>query len=445
MSRFDDLVDERVALHKSNTAILDQADADKREFTGEEQEQWEKQYARINTIGDQLDTRQKHIDLTERLSESAGRQTEAAAGGPLKPTPKPVGSDMPGQLGGGDGSLLINGHEIRKGQPGYAALAARNTPEYAEVFNHFLMTGETGGIEAVLKTTDDALGGSFTTTKMLGELLRVVDDEVFMRKLARVLPPLTKSTSLGVPTVEARPSDADWTPEIPASDITEDTSIRTGKRELVPHLNTKLIRVGMKLMRVAAIPMDTFIAEEIAYKHATAEENAFLTGHGSDRPLGIFIASADGISTARDVASVGAAPAIHSDDYSEMFMTLKPQYQAKSTWLVHRDFIKKSMQLKDAEGRTIWQPGLVVGMPATILGRPFVQNEFAPSTFTNGSYVAVLGDFKRGYWIVDSLAFSIQRLAETFARTNEWGFLGRKETDGMPVLEEAFVRLKMTT
>jgi len=37
----------------------------------------------------------------------------------------------------------------------------------------------------------------------------------------------------------------------------------------------------------------------------------------------------------------------------------------------------------------------------------------------------------------------IQRLVELYAETNEIGFIGRLETDGMPVLEEPFVRMKV--
>ena len=54
------------------------------------------------------------------------------------------------------------------------------------------------------------------------------------------------------------------------------------------------------------------------------------------------------------------------------------------------------------------------------------------------------GDF-RYYWIADALDMQIQRLVELYARTNQTGFIGRLETDGMPVLEEAFVRLQMAT
>jgi HK97 family phage major capsid protein len=71
-------------------------------------------------------------------------------------------------------------------------------------------------------------------------------------------------------------------------------------------------------------------------------------------------------------------------------------------------------------------------------------SEYAPSTLAQSNYVAILGDF-RYYWIADALDMQIQRLVELYARTNQTGFIGRLETDGMPVLEEAFVRLQMAT
>jgi hypothetical protein len=36
-----------------------------------------------------------------------------------------------------------------------------------------------------------------------------------------------------------------------------------------------------------------------------------------------------------------------------------------------------------------------------------------------------------------------QRLVELFAATNQVGFIGRRELDGMPVLSEAFVRVTL--
>jgi HK97 family phage major capsid protein len=44
---------------------------------------------------------------------------------------------------------------------------------------------------------------------------------------------------------------------------------------------------------------------------------------------------------------------------------------------------------------------------------------------------------------VDGLNLELQRLEELYAETNQVGIVGRYEGDGMPVLEEAFVRVKL--
>ena len=77
-----------------------------------------------------------------------------------------------------------------------------------------------------------------------------------------------------------------------------------------------------------------------------------------------------------------------------------------------------------------------------LLGRPMVMSEYAPNTFTTGLYVGMFADFSH-YWIADSLALQIRRLNELFALTNQIGIIGRLESDGMPVLAEAFARVKL--
>ncbi len=85
----------------------------------------------------------------------------------------------------------------------------------------------------------------------------------------------------------------------------------------------------------------------------------------------------------------------------------------------------------------------MAGQADTIANRPYVQSEYVPSTFTTGLYVGMFADFGTGYWIVDSMGFEVQRLGELLALRNQVGFLGSKETDGMPVLAEAFSRMKL--
>jgi len=92
----------------------------------------------------------------------------------------------------------------------------------------------------------------------------------------------------------------------------------------------------------------------------------------------------------------------------------------------------------------MWRAGLADGRPNTLCGFPVNISEYAPHTFSNDKFMAVLGDFSF-FWIVDSMQIQIQRLVELYAETNQTGFIVRAETDGAPVLGEAFSRLQLAS
>ncbi|MGH8428863.1 MAG: phage major capsid protein, partial [Solimonas sp.] len=260
-----------------------------------------------------------------------------------------------------------------------------------------------------------------------------------IRGLARKFS-VTSAESLGVPSLDTDISDADWTTELAIGG--EDSSMAFGKRELHPHPLGKLVKVSNKLLRVAALSPESLVRDRLAYKFGVTEEKAFMTGDGAGKPLGVFTASAQGISTARDVSTGNTATSIGADGLIEAQHTLKPQYWASARWIFHRDAVKQIRKLKYGQGQYLWQPGLRGGVPNEILGMPYIMSEYAPNTFTTGLYVGIIGDFSQ-YWIADALTLQVQRLVELYAATNQTGFIGRLETDGMPALEEAFVRVKL--
>ena len=133
---------------------------------------------------------------------------------------------------------------------------------------------------------------------------------------------------------------------------------------------------------------------------------------------------------------------IQTDGLMEAKYALKGGYWRNARWIFHRSALKQIAKLQDDDDRYLWSPSLAGGEPDRLLNFPVYMSEYAPSTFTTGLYVGILGDFKY-YHIVDSLEFSIQRLVELYAATNQIGFIGRMESDGMPVLEEAFARVKL--
>ncbi len=291
-----------------------------------------------------------------------------------------------------------------------------------------------------LQSDSDILGGYITTPpQFVAQLIKSIDDLLFIRTSSTVIPVAT-ATSLGVPSLDADPADADWTSELLTG--SEDSTMAFGKRELNPSPLAKRILVSNKLMRTAVMSPETLVRDRLAYKFAVTQEKAFLTGTGAQQPLGVMTASSDGISTGRDVSTGNTTTSITTDGLKNAKYSLKGGYWGGAQWIFHRDGVSQIAKLKDGDGRYLWQDSIVQGEPDRVYGFPVRMSEYQSNTFTTGLYVGILGDFK-WFWIADALSMQVQRLTELYAATNQVGFIGRLETDAMPVLEEAFARVKL--
>lgn len=292
----------------------------------------------------------------------------------------------------------------------------------------------------------DVLGGSLVAPpQFMARLIQGLDDDVHIRRFATKFL-VTTTTSLGVPSLDKDVDDAEWTSELATG---SDTNVEVGGREFTPHPLAKRVRLSKKLIRVSAIAPENLLRQRLQYKFGVAEEKAYQLGDGAGKPLGLFVASADGIPTSRDVSEGNTATAVTFKGLKAAKWSLKSGYlrDPSCRWLAGRDFYKQVDDLRDESGgagtgQYLWQPSTVVGQPDRVLNVPIEISEFAPNTFTSGKYVALLGAFS-WYWIVDALDLELTRLTELGALTNEVILVGRKETDGMPVLGEAFARVKL--
>lgn len=311
-----------------------------------------------------------------------------------------------------------------------------------EAFRNHLIMGNSETLRAYNALSMDnptQAGYLVAPEQFVSELIKGVDDMTFIRKKAKVLPPLKNAHSLGYPTRTARMGAAVWGTELAAP--TADTSLAFGKKEFKPNPATAEILLSDTLVRNYP-GADSLIRDEFSYVFASLEETAYMTGDGIGKPLGLFVASVDGIPASRDISTGNTATEMKVDGLLEAKYSVKEQYQANSEWIFNRVGVKQLAKLKNSDGQYVWQPSIILGTPDLLLGKPVNSSEFVPSTFTTGLYVGLYGDLKY-YWIVDSLALRIQVLTELYARTNQIDYIARLETDAQPVLAEAFARVKL--
>lgn len=289
-----------------------------------------------------------------------------------------------------------------------------------------------------LTAGNETQAGVLTTPQeFVQQLIAKVKDLVFIESMATVFN-TNNANGLGFPTLDNDADDAEMTTEINLAK--EDTALKFGKRELKPHLAKKLIKISDKLLRADGMNPEAIAIDRVGYKFGVTKEKQFMLGTGNQAPLGLFVASAQGIDTDRDVSS-GAATGYTADGLKLIKYSLKAQYMTKANWLFHRDGVAKIATLKDGNGQYIFEMAEALGAMDVLMGRPLKMSEFAPNTFTSGKYVGMFGDFS-WYYIANSLSMRIKRLNELFAATSEVGFIFDMEFDGMPVLSEAFARIK---
>lgn len=307
-------------------------------------------------------------------------------------------------------------------------------------FNHFLRTGEMSEYRAL--QVDSNVDGGFLVApqQVVGQLLNAVDNATIIRGLATTFR-VERADSLGVPSLDTDPDDPEWTTELKTGNT--DDSMAFGKRELRPHpVATKILISSTMLRKVPGI--ESIVAARLAYKMGIKHDNAFLNGDGDKKPLGIFTANNSGISTARDKSTGNTTTAITVDNLKRVRGMLKSQYRNSPScrWVFHRDVVTEIALLKDDNNRYMLTDSIRDNEAEVLLGKPILESEYAPSTMTTGLYVGAFADFSH-YWIADALDIQIKRLVELYAATDQVGFHVRSETDGMPVLEEAFVRVKL--
>lgn len=442
-----ELRQQRGALVEQQRAILTKAEADKRELTVEERAEDDRLFAASERIKDEI-TRRERLDRTEAelraIPEPVSRPT------PDRATAAPP-NDLRAVLARPEYRRLFGEHPDIETIPveARAGLLARSSDAYAVAYRGFLRGGQAGAEQALAtlppeqRTTlqaDQLISGGYLVPPLrwTAELIQAVDDQVFIRTLARTFT-VTDAAGMGAPSLDTDVADADWTAELATG---TEGAMAFGGRELRPHPLAKRMKVSNKLMRASAISPEGLVRDRLAYKFGVALEKAYMTGDGNQKPLGVFTASALGIPTTRDVATSNLQTAMTADGLIECKHSVKGQYWPRLRWVFHRDGIKNIRLLKDGNGQYLWQPGLSAALPDRILEVPYLMSEYAPNTFTAGLYVGIIGDFSN-YWIVDALGMTIQRLVELYAATNETGFFGRMESDGAPVLAEAFARVTL--
>ncbi len=170
------------------------------------------------------------------------------------------------------------------------------------------------------------------------------------------------------------------------------------------------------LLDDAAINVDEWIAEEVQTVFAEQEGAAFVNGDGTNKPRGFlnYTTIADSSWTWGKIGYVptgvdGAFPASDASDVLvDLVYSLKAGYRQGAYWVMNRKTQAEIRKLKDANGHYLWQPAATADGRASLMSFPIAEAEDMPD-IASGSTSVALGDFRRGYLIVDRLGVRVLR------------------------------------
>lgn len=175
----------------------------------------------------------------------------------------------------------------------------------------------------------------------------------------------------------------------------------------------KLEEVSIKLNPIYAYPKTTqeildfsdldvlsWLTDEIKDTFVETEELDLISGNGTKKAKG-FLAYPQVVKADKDrpfgTLEKMTITAITADSLIDLLFKLKKKYRKNAVWVMNSNTAATLQKLKNGNGDYIWRDGLKAGDPDMLLGKPVHYLENMNDT---GAVVAV-GDFKRGYYIVD--------------------------------------------
>jgi HK97 family phage major capsid protein len=292
--------------------------------------------------------------------------------------------------------------------------------EYKSAFVHYMRSGEIGGLKKLEEKSFEAKSLSAGSGPDGGYLVPSPAETEILRRLALISPIRSIASVQAISGASLRKA---YSTSGPACGWVAETDAR-------PQSNTQQIaNLSFPAMELYAMPAATqtllddgvvdieqWIADEVQTAFAEQEGTAFVTGNGSNKPMGFMSypkvaeSSWSWGNTGYLVTGVsGAFPASGSSDVLiDLVYALKAGYRQNAKFVMNRKTQSLIRKFKTSTGEYLWAPPVAIGAPATLMNFPLIEAE-AMADVAADSYSIAFGDFQRGYMIVDRLGIRILR------------------------------------
>lgn len=343
------LLEQRANVWEQAKAILDKAADEKRELTAEEQVSYDKMSTDLRALREQAD-KVAEDHAAAKASEEALRKL---ADSPVEdgerrkaPSQEQFSRELRSFLRGERRSLDVTGDvDIRAMQQ--RALGGATSG---------------AGIETQPTNFYNKLWASLIQTAQLMKSVTVLQT--------------TNGDTIQIPSADAH-STASWTASGAAISESDPHFVQ---RSLSAYKGSNLILVDRELTEDTGVDLEGYLSMECGRAVGNLIGQALVVGTGTTQPTGITANTSLGVTSA---TAVSGKPTF--DDVINLYYSVIPEYRASaSTAFVMEDSTAGYLRtLKDTYGQYLWQPGLTLGTPDTILGKRVVIEPFMPALGLN--------------------------------------------------------------
>jgi len=200
-----------------------------------------------------------------------------------------------------------------------------------------------------------------------------------------------------------------------------------------------------------AFNLEDWLAGEIATEFARAEGAAFVNGTGTNQPKGFLAAptaaTADAARPFGTLQFLASGNATGFDTAPELKLidlvhALRAGHRQGAVFVMNSKTLASVRKFKAADGTFLWQPGVMEGQPARLLGYPVIEAEDMPDVGA-GAFPIAFGNFRNGYLIAERRATSILR--DPYTNKPFVNFYATKRIGGQVLDSDAIKLLKIST
>lgn len=319
-------------------------------------------------------------------------------------------SDLEGRLADQTRRLdTLDRKALSAARPSLSSAKADPTAPHKKAFSAYLRAGDEDQVrsldleEKALNTAVASEGGVLVDPQTADRVESVLRGASSLRAIARVVQ--IEATAYDA-LIDHAEMGADWITE---SSAVSETSTPQIERISIPlHELSATPKASQRLLDDSAFDVEGWLAERIAARFAHAENAAFISGDGVDKPKGMLTHptapndswSWGSIGTVQSGADGAFASADPGDALVDLVYALPAGYRANASFVMNSATAGAVRTLKDADGRYLWAESLAETQPARLLGYPVVIAEEMPD-IDSGATAIAFGDFRAAYTIAE--------------------------------------------